>query len=299
MKETLITVFTPTFNRGGLLKKLYNSLVIQKYTSFEWLIYDDGSTDNTLELVEKFIKDNKITIRYFYYNNSGKHVAINNGVELANGELFFIVDSDDFLADNALSKINYFWKTIPEEDKDSFIGVGGKRYLINKENKDFNFKSEFHDADAITFNLIEKNIQDKAEVYVTKKLRNYKFPQIEGEKFMTECVVWYKIAEDGFKIRWFNEYIYNCEYIKGGLTDTFYYQRVNSPKSTCISYDLLASYSLPISYKLRYRVNYYRYGLHNDCLENLKLNSSTNKFQNLIALVGLIMYFNDKRKRVV
>ena len=101
----MITVFTPAYNRANLLDRLYASLVNQQCKDFEWLIVDDGSSDNTKDVVNSFIQDNKIDIRYIYQDNKGKHVAFNTGVKNANGNLFFCVDSDDFLSDNCISDI--------------------------------------------------------------------------------------------------------------------------------------------------------------------------------------------------
>ncbi len=100
-----ITIFTATFNRAYIIKNLYDSLVGQRYVNFEWIIVDDGSTDTTEEIVQTFIKDDKIAIQYIKQSNKGKHFAINKGVSLASGELFFIVDSDDKLPENSLELI--------------------------------------------------------------------------------------------------------------------------------------------------------------------------------------------------
>ena len=104
-----ITIFTPTYNRDYIIINLYKSLLIQTLKDFEWLIIDDGSTDNTELLVSSFIKDNKINIRYIKQQNGGKHRAINKALEEAKGELFFIVDSDDQLVDNAIERILYYF----------------------------------------------------------------------------------------------------------------------------------------------------------------------------------------------
>ena len=68
----LITVFTPTYNRAYILKKCYDSLVVQTSENFVWQIIDDGSTDNTRDLVEQFVSDGKIEIEYYYKENGGK-----------------------------------------------------------------------------------------------------------------------------------------------------------------------------------------------------------------------------------
>ena len=102
MEKFRITVCTPTFNRAYILDKLYNSLLFQSFKNFEWLIVDDGSTDNTESIVKEWINKNNICIRYYKKENGGKHTAINYGLDLALGELFFTVDSDDYLTNDAL-----------------------------------------------------------------------------------------------------------------------------------------------------------------------------------------------------
>jgi len=101
-----ITVFTPTYNRGYTIENLYTSLQQQSYTNFEWLVIDDGSMDNTKDLFAIWENDQKkFTIRYHWIENGGKHRAINKATDLAKGELFFIVDSDDYLQYKVISSL--------------------------------------------------------------------------------------------------------------------------------------------------------------------------------------------------
>ena len=121
----MITVFTPTYNRGYIIQQLYDSLILQSYKNFEWLVIDDGSTDDTEELFKSFIAERKIKIHYSKVKNGGKHRAINKGLELARGNFFFIVDSDDYLPSNALERVSFFTKQI--ESEDALAGVSGLR----------------------------------------------------------------------------------------------------------------------------------------------------------------------------
>ena len=82
MNKVKVTVFTPTYNRAYTLERLYKSLLNQTSYDFEWLIVDDGSTDNTSELIKSFQNNHFFDVRYYKQENSGKHVAINNGVDL-------------------------------------------------------------------------------------------------------------------------------------------------------------------------------------------------------------------------
>src|SRR5690606_8327144 len=99
----MITIFTATYNRAYTLPTLYNSLLRQINFDFEWLIIDDGSTDNTEKLVKDWsTRNNPFKIRYIKNRNGGKPRAINKAVELANTPYLFILDSDDYLTDDAV-----------------------------------------------------------------------------------------------------------------------------------------------------------------------------------------------------
>ena len=117
----MITVFTPTYNRKNELINLYKSLLEQEFKDFEWVIVDDGSKDNTEETVKNFIKENKIKINYYKQENKGKSLAHNKGVELAQGEYFVGIDSDDIFTQDALKKIHKYFEIIKE--KSDIFGI--------------------------------------------------------------------------------------------------------------------------------------------------------------------------------
>ena len=107
-----VTVFTPTYNRAYTLPKLYNSLCRQTSVDFMWLVVDDGSTDNTEELIKGWQEENKVLIEYHKQSNGGKMRAHNLGVKLCNSELFFCVDSDDYISDVAIEHIIDYWNEL-------------------------------------------------------------------------------------------------------------------------------------------------------------------------------------------
>ena len=121
----MITVFTPTYNRSYLINELFNSLMSQTYKNFEWLIVDDGSTDDTEQVINKLIEKAEFNIRYFKKENEGKHIAINYGAKRASGEWFFIVDSDDKLVKDSLLLVSKYCLQIEENHK--YAGVVGLR----------------------------------------------------------------------------------------------------------------------------------------------------------------------------
>lgn len=285
----MITIFTPTYNRAYKLTTLFESLTKQTFKDFEWLIVDDGSTDNTKQMVEGFIKSSNFSIRYFYKQNEGKHVAINYAAELALGELFFIVDSDDLLPPNSLKIINSYYLSI--KDDASFAGVAGLKANYDKDIVGNYFKDKVLDATAIDFRYKNRIKGDKAEVVRTAVIKKYKFKKIPGENFMQESVLWLSIANDGYKFRWFNEIVYICEYIADGLT-------VNGKevaKKNCISRSYADNHivgikKIPILFRMKSLINYYRYGIYGKKTISELYNNSNSKTMSLVTIpISLIL----------
>ena len=225
----MITIFTSVFNRANILWRLYESLIHQTNYDFEWLIVDDGSTDDVKFVVLKWIEEGKlpVNIRYYHQQNGGKHRAINRGVKLAEGEAFFIVDSDDYLEDNAVELVCKWLKAI--HNNDSFAGVAGLK--ANMEGKVAGGSPTFENY--IDATNIERDkyglLGDKAEVFKTSVLRKYLFPEFKGENFLPEGIIWDKMANDGLKIRWVNQVIYIYEYLEGGLSHQWQTNCRNNP----------------------------------------------------------------------
>lgn len=213
------SVFTPTYNRGYIIEQLYHSLQNQSFKDFEWIVVDDGSTDNTESIFQKISEENNsFPVRYIKTQNGGKHSAINVGVANAQGELFFIVDSDDRLPLNSLERIDYYEKTIPVSEKCHFAGVCGQRGYFNGGS----VGTTIENTQTFDITSLERNENmvsgDKAEVFYTSIMKKFPFPAFQNEKFLTECVVWNRIAYKGYKLRFFNEVVYLCEYLPDGLT---------------------------------------------------------------------------------
>lgn len=249
----MITIFTPTFNRARRLSKLYESLKKQAFNDFEWLIVDDGSIDGTRDLVEGWVTEGHLDIRYYYQENGGKHRAINKGAQLAKGEWFFIVDSDDTLPEDSL-KITSKWIDTVRDDE-TFVGVCGvKRDITGQAHSEFRFEV----MDLTPFEIGEITREDKAEVVKTQILRNYPFPDIKGEKFCAEGLVWNQIGRR-YKLRYFNEVIYNYEYLNDGLTFNSLLNRRKSPTYAVMVYREQLPYLCSVKRKLKVSCNYWRF----------------------------------------
>lgn len=284
----MITILTPTYNRAYILSKLYNSLCNQTSRDFEWLIVDDGSTDNTQSLINNYIKEDKVHIRYIKQENGGKHRAINTGLKEANGELFFIVDSDDSLTNFAVEWISKTAKDIMQDE--TFAGISGTRIYPNghKIGGDDDFGTI--DANAIDIRTKHFVTGDLAEVFKTEVLRKYPFPEFEGEKFCPEALVWNRIAKK-YKLRYVNCGIYICEYLSDGLTASIVRQRLNSPKASMTFYSEQHHSVVPFSIKLRSAINFHRFS------PNIWSNgyNMSNIFSILMFLPGKIMRQFDKK----
>lgn len=231
MEINKITIFTPTYNRRYRIDDLYKSLCAQTRTDFEWLVVDDGSTDGTDSYFQGLLDTGSaFPIRYFKKENGGKHRAINYALPLAEGELFFIVDSDDCLVPDAIEKLFSWVVTLDESHK--WAGVSGLKGRTESEAVgERNSKSEYVDAkcnERIKHHLTG----DHSEAYFTEVLRAYPFPEFEGEKFVVEDTVWDRIACDDYYLRWFDEIIYICEYLEDGLSHHFFQLLRDNPRGS-------------------------------------------------------------------
>lgn len=210
-----ITVFTPTYNRAYILGTLYQSLFRQKFQDFEWLIVDDGSTDDTQALVAGWAEANPpFPIRYYRQENRGKCQAINTGLGLARGELFFNVDSDDYLTTDALEKIAFWESRLPRESK--YCGVSGNLGTSETETPNKSLPGEFFDGTLL--DRYDKVDGERALAFYTEVHRKYLYPDCPGERFMTEAVTWNRMAHDGYRMRFYNDIIWVYEYKPDGLT---------------------------------------------------------------------------------
>ena len=212
------TVLTPSYNRGDLLWGLFQSLQRQTFHDFEWVIVDDGSTDNTDQVVAQMRNtEHFFPIIYKKTPNGGKHRAWNRGLELASGEMIFGCDSDDYLTDDALEKADHIEKTIPPEERIHFAGICGLKGFKNRTMVGDTFPGDYMDMTYLE--RIHNNVKgDKTEIFYTSVWKKYKYFEFENEKFITEATSLMRMAEDDLKIRFFNCIVKIIEYRPDGLT---------------------------------------------------------------------------------
>lgn len=198
------TVFTPTYNRAYTLHRVYDSLRNQTYRDFEWLIVDDGSMDQTKELVSIWQGEADFPIRYIWQENSGKHQAFNWGVQEAKGELFLNLDSDDACVPEALERFIYHWDAIPPERKAQFSSVTSLCLDQNGSLIGNKFPQDITDANYPEIIYKYKVRGEKWGFHQTEVLKKFPFPLIDGVRFIPEGIIWSAIG-DQYKTRFINE----------------------------------------------------------------------------------------------
>ncbi|SCJ34492.1 Hyaluronan synthase [uncultured Clostridium sp.] len=255
MKEILITVFTPTYNRGYIIENLYKSLRNQTSFNFEWLVVDDGSNDDTEELFSEWSrKNNNFKIRYYKIDNGGKPRAINKGVELARGKYFFMVDSDDYLTKDAISKLEDWILEI--DSNNEIIAVGAARAFPNMKyikGVEPLIDDDIGYVDANNLERLKYNLDaDMCEAYKIDKFKEFPFKVWYGEKFSPEEIVLNEIALNGYKVRWHKDIIYICDYLNDGLTKGSWNLIKNNP----MGYAMLYNHKLKFTKGIKEKFNY-------------------------------------------
>lgn len=220
-----ISVLTPTYNRGELLKKLYQSLLENSNygLNIEWLIMDDGSKDKTEEIVKNF-KTDKIEIKYYKQENSGKMIAINKLVERATGELIVDCDSDDYFTKNAFEIIEKAY--IENKNEKDIYGLCFLKYDQNGNNMGEKFKNKKTKMFDLYFK--EGETGEKAIVFFAEVRKKYSHKLEKNERFVTEARMYHEM-DLKYKMICINEPIMICEYQENGYTKNIIKQFKENP----------------------------------------------------------------------
>ncbi len=208
-----LTVFTPSYNRAYCLDNCYNSLVRQTSNDFIWLIIDDGSSDDTKNVVEGWIKENKIQIQYQYQENQGMHGAHNTAYDLIETKLNVCIDSDDYMPDDAVEKIISFWKT---NGSDQYAGLVGLDSDINGKVIGTKIPETLRQTTMYDLYNIHNAQGDKKIVYRTEVVKKYpKYPLFKGERFVPLGYL-YQLIDQDYELLTLNEVLCIVEYMEDG-----------------------------------------------------------------------------------
>jgi glycosyltransferase involved in cell wall biosynthesis len=224
------TVFTPTYNRAHTLHRVFDSLCAQTFRDFEWLVVDDGSTDNTPELVGEWMKITRFPIRYFRQQNSGRHIADNLTIKEARGEILAGIDSDDALMPNALERIWHLWHEIPVPERVHFLGIVGHCCDQRGRLIGHMFPASPFDTNYREFVFTHRRFGgQKCDVCRSDVSREYPMPEIVGTNYVPEAVTGLQAARK-YKIRCVNE-VFRIYYVDDLETGANLTSRRNVAKS--------------------------------------------------------------------
>ena len=285
-----LTVFTPAYNRAHTLQRLHDSLVCQSCQDFEWLIVDDGSRDNTQKLIHALCAISPIEIRYFYQNNAGQHVAMNRGIEEAHSELFFMVDSDDYLPNDAIGYILERWQEIRNDP--TFCGIVGNRCFENGETVGMQNPYNEIVSDFLSYRS-ELGIQgDRAEVIRTNIIKQYLYPVFPKEKSLPIAVMFNRIAQN-YKALYINKCFYIADYAPDGMGAYWTRDRIQNPQGTALYYSEIINFSSSIRYKIRMALNYWRYSPYYPISLRAKFRH-VGKWASCCWLPGMLLSIKDR-----
>ena len=207
-----LTIFTPTYNRAELIPRVYESISRQITNDVEWLIVDDGSTDDTDKIVGELIQKATFPIVYIKKENGGKHTAHNFALQHARGEWFMCLDSDDMLSDGAIE--NVF---------SAFSECLGKICAVAAYKRDIegNFLcTKFENTDAVCgiYSLLKKYRGEYVFLFQTEVIKKYPYPVINGERFSSECILYDRLELEEYTVKPLDKVVQECEYQSEGLS---------------------------------------------------------------------------------
>ena len=294
----LLTIFTPTYNRAYLLENLWKSLCEQTNYNFVWLIVDDGSTDNTKDVVLHWKQNCPFLIRYVYQKNSGKHVAHNYAAHICETPLFMCVDSDDVLTPEAVEIIHSYWiKDLG--NKKEIVGWCTRRGDFNgRPVNDRNWPKK--ECQLSCVELFEKqNFHgETALIWKTKALRHYFFPVIPGENFVTELVLYYQMSlREKMEIK--KDIFYLFSYREDGYTMQGIGLMVKNPIGASIAYRVRYAVSDGFWGEFKALTKYKAWNYYfsftdkdiNPYFNHLQLGGSSVKTCNILSILSTIAAF--------
>lgn len=226
MNGPLITVFTPAFNRAHTIWRTYQSLCRQTCKDFIWMVIDDGSTDNTAELVLKWKENSEFEIIYIYQQNQGMHGAHNTAYQNITTELNVCIDSDDYMPDDAIELITKFWRKI---GSDKYAGIIGLDVDLNQQIIGTEFPNNLKETTLTDF-YANGGKGDKKLVYRTEVIKKYpEYPIFDNEKYVGLAYK-YMLIDQNYTLLTINRPLVVVEYQQDGSSNNMLHQYWNNPK---------------------------------------------------------------------
>lgn len=293
-----IAILTPSYNRAELLKRTYDSLKNQTNKEFVWYIVDDGSLDNTDEVVKGFIEENTknkdFKIVYIKKENGGKHTALNMGIKQIQEPFTIILDSDDYLKVDAIETIiNDSSKIIDKK----FCGLGYLKEKISGEVVGKLYTEDIIEDTFVNQRFNKNTYGDKCEIFKTEALKQFPFPEFDGENFLSEATVWC-VMSGKYKMIFINKSIYVCEYQEGGLSDGVHKRLFKNPKGAMACYKVLSSKEFNFTLRVKYTIAYIVYGKAAGLtFKQLKRNNPNDKLLITLLYIPALLYFKKLQRK--
>ena len=286
-----LTIFTPAYNRAHTIGRTYESLCRQTCKDFEWLVIDDGSTDNTKELVKSWIKENKIPIRYIYQENQGMHGAHNTAYRNITTELNTCIDSDDYMPDDAVEQIVNFWK---EKGDERYAGIVGLDFNVQGKIIGTTFPKDC--CKTTLFGFYERGGKgDKKQVYRTDVIKSYpEYPIFTGEKYVSLGYKYLLIDQD-YELLVLNKPLVIVDYQEGGSSMNMFHQYWNNPKGFAFIRKVEMKLTKSWKRKIMSHIHYISSSLI--ARDKSFIKKSPNPILTICTFpIGLFLYFYIKRK---
>lgn len=252
-----LTIITPAYNRADLLPRCFESLQRQTNKNFQWILVDDGSSDNTEEVAVGFKNANKeFEYDFIKKENGGKHTALNAAADTIRGDYVLILDSDDYLTDDAVETVKNGWSKYSDDNR---IGIVTflKGASIDKPN--CIALDENVPVDIMRYKRKCILSSDCCEVVRVELYKKYSFPVFEGEKFIAECALWNRVSMT-HKCVYINKVIYICEYLEGGLSKSGRAMRIRNPLGGMYTSRLRMAKKNYFKQRIKYGILYVCYG---------------------------------------
>ena len=225
MSTVSLSIITPSYNRAPFLENCFRSLENQTNDNFEWILVDDGSSDNTGEVVGA-LRSDRFPIHFLHKENGGKHTALNAAQPYIQGKYVLILDSDDTLTETAVEEVLTAWKRYEADERVGIVtflkGIAPDQPVCTVA--DFDVPVEI-----MRYRRIRRIRTDCCEVIRAELFKKYPFPVFEGERFLAESALWDRVSFT-HRCVYIDSVIYLCEYREDGLTKAGRALRIRNPR---------------------------------------------------------------------
>jgi len=254
---TDLTILTASYNRAHLLPRLHDSIAanLPDGVGIEWVIVDDGSTDDTASHVENFKRDASFPLRYLTVKHGGKHRALNAGFEVVRSRWVMIVDSDDRLVDEGIET------ALAEIGKAERTGAGVLFLCVTVENGDRQYTFE-HPGRSLPYrDRLNTESPFDCTLILRRDVYRLRFPEIPGENFLSEGAFFLRLNDDQ-TVYLSNAVAVAVEYQLDGLSANSLVLRAKNPVGSTWLYREMLDHDLRWGLRSRALVNFGRFWWH-------------------------------------